>query len=226
MDNNKGMGALKSPKDLRNYKINKVYSSISLPKEFILNHSHIKNQDVINSCVAHSISEIVESKNNINYSTGWIYGYRPEGYYQGEGMYISEALKTVQKLGCVENNDFNVNIEMRKAKDLVDEDLDRLTNLAQKKKISAYARLRNIKEIKEALYIHKTPIIAAIDIDENGLVLDDNYIAQLPKNPAGGHAIVCYGWNETGLLIQNSWGGAWGNKGTFILPYEYPVEEA
>ena len=42
----------------------------------------------------------------------------------------------------------------------------------------------------------------------------------------GGHAVVCYGWNETGLLIQNSWGAGWGIKGCFIIPYEYGFTEA
>ena len=33
------------------------------------------------------------------------------------------------------------------------------------------------------------------------------------------HAMVIYGWNEKGWLIQNSWGKLWGTKGTIILPY-------
>ena len=32
-------------------------------------------------------------KYNETFSTGWIYGYRPEGYWQGTGMYPREALK-------------------------------------------------------------------------------------------------------------------------------------
>lgn len=224
--NNKSMGALKSPKDLRNYRISKITASIELPKEFVLAHSHIKNQGSVNSCVAHTLSEILETKDNINYSTGWIYGYRPEDYYQGYGMYTSEALKTINKIGYLTNDELNVNIEMKEAKDIVDKDLKYYTDKAGVRKINAYAWLNSINEIKQALYLYKTPVIVCFDVDSNGLSLDSNYIAQIPQNPSGGHATVCYGWNEIGLLIQNSWGEDWGNNGTFILPYEYPFYEA
>lgn len=66
----KGTGAIKSPFDLRNYKLSKkVCSNIQLPENFELEHSHIKDQGIVNSCVAHSLSEILESRDNNNYST-------------------------------------------------------------------------------------------------------------------------------------------------------------
>ena len=37
--------------------------------------------------------------------------------------------------------------------------------------------------------------------------------------------MVIYGWNETGWLVQNSWGTGWGNKGRFVLPYNIPMKE-
>jgi len=217
-------GCIPSPKDLRNYRI--VATSINLPKQFELKHSHIKAQGSVGSCVAHGISEVLETNDNINYSTGWIYGYRPTGYYQGKGMCINEALKTITNVGYIDNDKFDVNIEMNKAKELVDKDIDKLTELASKKKIKSYAWLNCLDEIKEALYIHKTPVILNIPIDVKGLELDDNNVAIIPTKEEGSHCVVCYGWNETGLMIQNSWGEDWGNKGTFILPYEYHIIES
>jgi C1A family cysteine protease len=41
----------------------------------------------------------------------------------------------------------------------------------------------------------------------------------------GRHAVVIYGWNEKGWLAQNSWGGNWGNKGRFIIPFEFNFNE-
>ena len=35
-----------------------------------------------------------------------------------------------------------------------------------------------------------------------------------------GHAIAIVGYNEEGFIIQNSWGGKWGNRGFALLPYE------
>lgn len=219
-------GYIPSPKDLRDYKIDKVYKTIQLPIEFVCEHSNIKNQGCVNSCVAHAISEVLETNDNINYSTGWIYGYRPDEYYQGEGMITSQALKTINKVGYIPNENFNYNVEVHKAQDLVNDRLKELTNLASKKKIVSYARLNSIDEIKQALYSSNKPILLAISVGVNGLILDKKYIAQIPEKTSGGHQLVCYGWNENGLLIQNSWGENWGNKGTFILPYEYPIEES
>ena len=101
-------GYIESPRDLRDYRINKAYRNVALPTEFVVQHSNIKDQGYVGSCVAHAVSEVLETKDNTNYSTGWIYGYRPVGYYQGEGMVTSQALKTINKVGCVKNKDFNV----------------------------------------------------------------------------------------------------------------------
>ena len=219
-------GALKSPKDLRNYHIAKVSKMVELPSEFVLNHAHIKDQGRVGSCVAHSVSSLLETKDDNDYSTGWIYGYRPADYWQDHGMFVSDALKTIKNVGYLLNKDLNVNVEMQEAKEIVDKNLSEYMEKAKDRKINAYAYLASLNQIKEALYTYKTPVIVCIDIDENGLKLDDDYVAYVPTKPEGGHATLCYGWNEKGLLIQNSWGENWGNKGTFILPYEYPVYEA
>ncbi len=227
MNEKKGTGALKSPKDLRNYRIAKVSKTIELPAKFEVEHSHIKDQGMVGSCVAHSVSEVLETKDGVNYSTGWIYGYRPEGYYQGSGMYASQALKTVNKVGYLTNRELDANAEMTYAKELVDKDLEKYKEQASKRKILRYAMLNTIDEIKQAVYTYKKPVVVCIDTDNEGLKVDKNFVAYLPKKePFGGHAVVCYGWNETGLLIQNSWGEEWGNKGCFILPYSYPFYEA
>lgn len=222
----RGTGAIKSPFDLRNYKLSKkACASAILPERYELYHSHIKDQGIVNSCVAHSLSEILEANTNENFSTDWIYGYRPLSYYQGQGMYISEALKTLRKVGCLKNNELNTNTEMNTVKEIVDKNLDNYKTKANDFKIMGYAYLSNIQQIKQALYTNQMPIILSINIGQK-LDLDENNIAYISNAVWGLHAVVCYGWNENGLLIQNSWGENWGNKGTFILPYEYPIEEA
>jgi C1A family cysteine protease len=31
--------------------------------------------------------------------------------------------------------------------------------------------------------------------------------------------MVCYGWNQKGWMIQNSWGSTWGDLGRTIIPF-------
>lgn len=219
-------GYIESPRDLRDFKINKSYRNIELPEEYIVVHSKIKDQGNVNSCVAHSISEILETKDNINYSTNWIYGYRPSNYYQGEGMITLEALKTVNKVGYLTNRELDGNIEMPDAKNIVNKNLNGYLLKARKRKIASYARLNNIDEIKMAIITGGKPVLVAIQVGDKGIVLDKNNIAEIPNNFVYGHQLVCFGWNAYGLLIQNSWGESWGDNGTFILPYEYPIKEA
>jgi hypothetical protein len=37
--------------------------------------------------------------------------------------------------------------------------------------------------------------------------------------PAGGHAILAFGWDSKGLRLRNSWGTKWGNGGDCYLPW-------
>lgn len=228
MDNIKlyNTGCIKSPKDLRNYKISKSCIRIELPTSFQVPHGIIKNQEQVGSCVAHSLSSLLETKDNIIQSTAWIYGYRPEPNYQGIGMCPIEALKTVKKVGYLTQEQLPGNYEMNKAKIYVSEKCDIPKIIKESPKISTYAELHNINEIKSAIYNSKQPVLVSIDVGNHCLELDENYIAYIPKAPGGLHQVLCYGWNEKGLLIQNSWGENWGKNGCFILPYDYPIEES
>ena len=221
------MGCIPSKKDIRDYKLNKkVCHAALLPEEFEVEHSAIKNQGGVGSCVAHSVAEILEElvDNQVKYSTAWIYGYRPYTYFQGVGMMPSQAIKTTKSVGCVQYDDCPGNYEVPKAKEYIDSKLSALKKIASQDKVTSYARLNTVQDIKEAIFKTGKPVLVCILCDN--LALDENYIAQLPYGAAGGHAVVCYGWNKFGLLIQNSWGKTWGNKGCFILPYEYPLLES
>ena len=220
-------GCIPSKKDIRDYKLNKkVCKAENLPEEFSVKHSKIKNQKSVGSCVAHSVAEVLEQlqADESRYSTAWIYGYRPASYYQGVGMMTSQALKTTVNVGCLQYTDCPGNFEMPEAKTFVNNNLEEYKKKAEEDKASTYARLRTYEDIKEAIFKTGKPVVVCIGT--NGLTIDENFIAIKPKVIKGGHAVVCYGWNEIGLLIQNSWGEGWGNKGCFILPYEYGFTEA
>lgn len=225
---NRKMGCLESPMDLRDYRVAKVVKTkIELPQEFELEPTAIKDQGSVGSCVAHAISSMLE-KDGKSYSTGWIYGYRPDEYYQGQGMYPREALKTIKNLGAVKYKNFPYNIEMQQAKAMVDNRLETLKEYAQEKQILSYARLYSAQEIKEFLYQTKLPIPFAITT-YNYLELDEHDIILLPDRDAvatGSHMMLIIGWNELGFIIQNSWGTDWGDNGLALLPYDYYINEA
>lgn len=225
MEERKCNGVLFSPVDLRDFRVSSSAENVQLPATFILESKRIKDQGTVNSCVAHSLSSMLENKWKENFSVGFIYGYRPEGYYQGEGMYPREALKTLQKIGEVKEEDFPYNEEMQGIKHKVDEKLPLLEAEADDFKISAYARLYTINEIKSWLYTKEIAVPIAIATEH--LELDKNNIILIPDTyPNYGHEMLAVGWNEYGLIVQNSWGNHWGDKGFAILPYEYKIQEA
>ena len=223
-------GCKKEIDDKRDYK-SYIYSGKTneLPDKYEIVMPKVKDQGIVNSCVAHSLSTFLEEtykQNNIEFSVGFIYGYRPDSYDQGEGMYPREALKTLLKVGDVPKDKFNHNKEMKEIKRLVDENLTTLLPVAELYKIDSYSRIYTETEIKKCIF-NDIPVPISIPVYNDLAYNNETFIIDEPNGKLNGyHMMIIYGYNESGWLIQNSWGEYWGNKGRAILPYNYPLDTA
>lgn len=222
-------GCKKEVNDKRDYKMYVCGAKqTQYPTSYEITTPYVKDQGIVNSCVAHTLSEFLEEThkdNNIKFSTGFIYGYRPIGYSLDEGMYPRQALKTLAKIGNVKYEDFNHNKEMPEIKQLVDNNIDNLKQKASEYKIISYSRIYTKNEIIKCLY---NDITVPISIPVyNNLKLDENNVILEPDGECEGyHMMLLCGWNEKGYIVQNSWGKDWGNNGRAILPYNYKIDSA
>ena len=226
----KGMGALPSPVDVRNYVAACAVNAEEFPNAFELEMPDVKDQGRVGSCVAHALATVVEyfdkkqGDNVGRMSTGYIYGNRSNGY-TGRGRHVSVAIRDLCKYGVCAYDAFPENVEVPEAIELVEKRLYNLFPDAYFNRISTYYETRDAASIKAALLTESPVVISMewfddIDVDENGMI-HTNCV------PSGSyHAIVIYGWNEDGWLIQNSWGTDWGVCGRAILPYGVPRREA
>lgn len=219
---------LVSPFDARDYKIATV--SQEFPDSFELPKVTVKNQGFTGSCVAHACSSVVEYHNKKQegtdkvFSTEFIYGYRPLGYYVGEGMYVRDALKTLQKIGDCYLSDLRGNHKCPEAMENVNENLEQLKEYAYPHRISAYAKINGEKEIKQALMDYGYVVVSMPWYKDYKLV-DGVYTTTLQEK-SGYHCVLIYGWNEKGWLVHNSWGAWWGQGGRFIVPFDFKWKES
>ena len=219
---------LVSPFDARDYKI--AVTAKEFPSTFVLPEVSVKNQGAVGSCVAHACSSVVEFHNkrqegtNTIFSTEFIYGYRPFGYYVGEGMYIRNALKTLREVGDCPRVDLIGNHECAQAMEAVESKLEELKDKAYPHRISTYAKINTINEIKQAL-MDFGYVVASMPWHEDYTLVDGVYTHTSNKN-VGYHCVLIYGWNEKGWLVHNSWGRSWGNSGKFIVPFDFKWKES
>ena len=226
------LGAIFSKKDVRDYRAVCSISNIEFPEEFTLDLSKIKSQGKINSCVAHSLSTIIEYFNkkqlgiDDEMSTGYIYGNRRNSSYTGEGMVIREALANAKIYGDVKSSDFPYNIEVPEAIEKFEESSIKLFDTGYVYRISSYCKLENEADIKQAL-MKNGPVIIGMTWYADMIVVNGVLTSFLDENDKrGGHAMVLYGWDSRGWKVHNSWGTKWGDKGCAIIPYDMKIREA
>lgn len=223
-------GALFSKSDIRDYRLASAAVQEEFPEEFELSMPKIKNQGSVGSCVAHSISTVIEYHNKIQnddsseMSVGYIYGNRTGTTWFGSGMYTRDAVATTCKYGDVLKNKFPYNEEVPEIIDKFNAIELELFDEGTPNRFSTYYKLKTANEIKSALIKHG-PVVFAINWYEDIKVV--NGIMQTNKvGDAGGHCMVIYGWNKDGWLIQNSWGSRWGKNGRAVMPYTFKIKEA
>ena len=221
---------LVSPYDVRDYKlVPTAATAMEFPEVFELASVSVKDQGSVGSCVAHACSSIIEYHNKRQeksatlFSTEFIYGYLPAGYYVGEGMYLRDALKTIQKLGDCPLTKFRGNNKCQEAMANVEAQLETLKDSAYPNRVSSYARVRTVDEIKQALVEHGY-VLASMPwhVDYK---LKNGVYTFTEKETRGNHCVCIYGWDERGWLVHNSWGRGWGQKGKFVVPFDFKWNE-
>lgn len=222
-------GAIFSGYDARDYKLVYTASTADFPKEFELQMRGIKNQGAVGSCVAHSLSSIIEYYNYTQtgdpseMSVGYIYGNRKTSTYKDEGMIMRDALEAVRKYGDVRKELFPYNEEVPHVISLFERQSRTLFKEGYPNRISQYCRVDSPNAIKSAL-MAGNPVLMAMTWYADMEVVDGVLVTN-QLGWEGGHCMFIYGWDECGWKVQNSWGTEWGNQGTMIVPYEYPIEE-
>lgn len=95
---------------------------------------------------------------------------------------------------------------------------------ARKYRVKSFKPLDTLRDIRYEL-AHRNPVVIGIEVFE---AFYDPPQGVLPKpNPKeesqGGHAVAVVGYDDVQrvLIVKNSWGSAWGDKGYFYLPYDY-----
>lgn len=228
MDKNFILGALFSKPDVRDY-VAKTKQS-EFPTEFELKMPKVKNQEKINSCVAHALATTLEYFNQAEtgeykqMSTGYIYGNRRFMLHKGSGMYTKDALKTVSKYGDVPNELFPVNIEVPEVIECFESEVDKIEEQGYFFKIGEYFKLNNEAAIKTSL-MENGPVIMSMKWFSDIKVVDGVMKTRGDGPSCGGHCMVIYGWNKTGWKVRNSWGYGFGDEGNVVIPYSVPIKE-
>ena len=99
---------------------------------------------------------------------------------------------------------------------------------AIKFKISSYHSVPDLDGIKQVLALKQQPVLIGIDVYESfeSPSVAKTGIIPMPKKGEkllGGHAILGVGYDDVKqwVIIANSWGNKWGDKGYCYIPYAY-----
>ena len=229
MDYIESFGAILSPKDVRDYKAACTAAANAFPTEFELEMPAVKNQGTVGACVAHSLATTIEYFNHHQgdgtdeMSVGFIYGNRGTYDYDGVGMIVRQALDRVQKCGSVTKKQCSTYAEVPGIITHVQGQLANYLPDAYPNRITSYYRLDTDDAIKASL-MQNGPVVFAMNWFSDIRLVDGVLVTEQVRSNSA-HAMVIYGWNETGWKIQNSWGAHWGNNGRAILPYNIERSE-
>ena len=224
------LGAIESPIDLRDYTIKNLVgkaTAIEMPDSFKLDYEYdILNQGNVGSCrafVEKRMKDYIDGmpfEENKCYSSGFIYGYRKDSDFQGEGLVARESLNNLCEFGDCLYESFPINEEYPAIKQTLKKyNLDKLKEEASHHKSAGYIRLYK-EDIKEYLVKYKKPVEIMVRVYSNFYNAKTNggKIPSVPSgNYRGGHALLVIGYNKDELILVNSWGSAYGDNGIFYL---------
>lgn len=226
-----------SPEDTRDFDASLLkYSTNMLPTTFRSPKPTAKNQGKTSMCVAFAIASIKEIQEMKErgvrqlFSPAYIYGIR-DGWFEGEGMYLRDALKDLRRYGICKFEDFPMIDSFTNIKSALNEKLHVLAPYAVGNSIKSFARLKTTEEIKRAI-MDDGAVLMGLQVYPSFYYPVNGVIQPLKEGEKslGGHGMVVYGWDvidgQEYWVSDNTWGELWGDKGTCYIPIGYkPIYE-
>lgn len=203
---NKGTGVIRAVGSTRTYDYSKICNikDEDVPMSYkIKNIPYVLDQGSVGSCVAHGLAENLQAnhfKNTgemLDLSVLEIYGLW-RGDYTGDGMFVQTALDEGRTIGTIPRRLAPENIEVPDAIKRAREYQDMYPK-AFEFKIGNYFEIRKNGKfemcLKKAIMQFDLPVIVV--------------------RSTGGtwHCEIAIGWDEEGIILQNSWGREWGDNG-------------
>jgi C1A family cysteine protease len=95
-------------------------------------------------------------------------------------------------------------------------------------KIRSYHSVLGLTGIKNVLALSKSPVLMGMTVYNS---FESDSVAKTGVMPMpfkgdkvlGGHAVLAVGYDDSKsvLIVRNSWGASWGDKGYFYMPYAF-----
>lgn len=159
-----------------------------------------------------------------------LYHYYKEREIEGmvnvdSGAFLRDAMGVLNQFGCCPDPDFPYDITKFTNPPTMQAEMDATTF-----KVDEYHRVMSFLELQQALAIGKPVVIGILVYDsfESYDVSLSGYVStvdEMKENFLGGHALLATGFKTvdgiTYVIVRNSWGSAWGDKGYCYIPQSY-----
>lgn len=221
-------GLWPSPPDKRDFAFAVFAGTQPLPPSFSRRDEMpgVRNQGKLGTCVGHAAWAIKEWQERQQgdvpgggLSPRYIYqmAKQLDGIPSTPGTYPRVAMKVLQDYGvCPETvlpyGELTTDVNLPRPPDSV-------TKAAEPYRISVYAQVKGLDELKRAI-VEQGPVLLAVAVTESFV----NIVDVIPRPGGkllGGHAVCAVGYDDASgaVLIMNSWGTSWGQGGFAWLPY-------
>jgi len=243
----RGAGALKSPKDKRDFKHSALAGVVTIPKQFSLRGtpqlSTVEDQGTYNSCVAcagcttlETFARRIGATNfpELSKMDAWNKGRKKSKTYpENKGMYVRDFWKVAQD----KSQEGGISVEATFP--YIEEQFNKqptFTSILFRHLYPDFEYLfitgkKEVKKdaIKEVLYTKQWPIVVVLPITQSIHSLENNqYAPQQNEVAQFHHAVVIVGYDDAQntFLLMNSWGKYWGDQGFFTMDQNMFIEQA
>lgn len=213
---------LSDKKDERDYQLASILPKMrNVPVEFIIQDLSKVGRQNYGSCTSwaavNGVKEYQEGKNLSEYFN-YVNSKKISGIYNQQGEHLKNALKAVCDYGVCESA-FFYDVKTPTWEEYIRREPTVVAyEDAKKYKGKKYWVVgREPQSFKEALFLYKSPVAFVMQWYKSYNACKGNL--PMPDKWVGNHAVCAIGYTKEHLIVKNSWGEGWGDKGYFYIPF-------